>query len=532
MAVAKASSSEWMKPSTGVTVSMVRTNSSEALPKSKRLEKKNEWLFVNPYLIAGVLGASFCFTWFFAILTTSDFVTGEGHSPSAVGMLHFVFVAALLLTYFVEWLLSNWLQTHRIVLAVTALVCGVTHSLGAFSGFQPVWGYAVAALAGVGVAALTTLWIEFVCVLMKAQIRAAVAAMLALSFLWYVGTVFLDNRLVPYIIALYALLSGLTYLFLHMRFSLMDDLPAIPAKESDQRLQITWKPSLLTVMGSAAQGFALYWLLAPEVHTFGVSAIIQGGSLIVFALLLVDSRKAFFLKESFIRKMFLPVLAACILPLFFLPQELWVWPCVFAFLFSLLPYASAIFATCEHIARCDLSSIRTFGWGRLFSSSGLLLGLAAGWVAFSTQAFGSVTLPVMVTIVVMFFILVSTTMSKQSYYPGEEQKREPRVALGPHGEVVVDSGYGNADSGVRFFHLRCDAVAEKYGLSKRQTEVLHLLAKGRNAEYIQKQLVISPHTAKAHIYNIYQKTGSHSRQDLMDLVENESIDESSLGESL
>ena len=64
------------------------------------------------------------------------------------------------------------------------------------------------------------------------------------------------------------------------------------------------------------------------------------------------------------------------------------------------------------------------------------------------------------------------------------------------------------------------AVAGHFGLTNRQTEVLHLLAKGRNAAYIQKQLVISQHTAKAHIYSIYKKTETHSQQDLMDLVEN------------
>ena len=50
-----------------------------------------------------------------------------------------------------------------------------------------------------------------------------------------------------------------------------------------------------------------------------------------------------------------------------------------------------------------------------------------------------------------------------------------------------------------------------------------MLAKGRNADYITEKLVISSHTAKAHIYNIYQKTGVHSRQELMDLVENTDV---------
>lgn len=68
-------------------------------------------------------------------------------------------------------------------------------------------------------------------------------------------------------------------------------------------------------------------------------------------------------------------------------------------------------------------------------------------------------------------------------------------------------------------------MADRYGLSSRQREVLTMLAKGRNAEYITEKLVISSHTAKAHIYNIYQKTGVHSRQELMDLVEGAEIPE-------
>ena len=69
------------------------------------------------------------------------------------------------------------------------------------------------------------------------------------------------------------------------------------------------------------------------------------------------------------------------------------------------------------------------------------------------------------------------------------------------------------------FYLQCEVISKEYGLSARQREVLGMLARGRNADYITEKLIISAHTAKAHIYNIYQKTGVHSRQELMDLVE-------------
>ena len=68
------------------------------------------------------------------------------------------------------------------------------------------------------------------------------------------------------------------------------------------------------------------------------------------------------------------------------------------------------------------------------------------------------------------------------------------------------------------FYINCEIVARTYGLSNRQREVLGMLAKGRNADYITEKLIISSHTAKAHIYNIYQKTGVDNRQELIDLA--------------
>lgn len=65
----------------------------------------------------------------------------------------------------------------------------------------------------------------------------------------------------------------------------------------------------------------------------------------------------------------------------------------------------------------------------------------------------------------------------------------------------------------------CRTIAELYRLSPRETEIFFLIAKGRNAEFVQKKLVISTHTAKTHIANIYHKLGVHSSQEMLSLVE-------------
>jgi len=72
---------------------------------------------------------------------------------------------------------------------------------------------------------------------------------------------------------------------------------------------------------------------------------------------------------------------------------------------------------------------------------------------------------------------------------------------------------------------RCIRAAEQYALSPRESEVFLLLAKGRNAAYIERTLVISGHTAKTHIYRIYKKLGIGTQQELIDLVENTPLTE-------
>ena len=73
------------------------------------------------------------------------------------------------------------------------------------------------------------------------------------------------------------------------------------------------------------------------------------------------------------------------------------------------------------------------------------------------------------------------------------------------------------------FASKCEKIIEAYALSPREAEVFRLLAKGRNAEYIQNELFISVSTARTHIYHIYKKIGISSRQSLIDIVEDASF---------
>lgn len=73
----------------------------------------------------------------------------------------------------------------------------------------------------------------------------------------------------------------------------------------------------------------------------------------------------------------------------------------------------------------------------------------------------------------------------------------------------------------RAFKEACQSVAHDGLLSKRETEVLLMLAKGNTAQQIADDLYISVHTARAHIRNIHSKLEVASRKEIMEKIEEE-----------
>ena len=64
----------------------------------------------------------------------------------------------------------------------------------------------------------------------------------------------------------------------------------------------------------------------------------------------------------------------------------------------------------------------------------------------------------------------------------------------------------------------CARVAEDYGLTAREREILLLLSDGKTTKQIGERLCIAKGTVKAHTEHIYAKTGINSRKQLMDLL--------------
>lgn len=70
----------------------------------------------------------------------------------------------------------------------------------------------------------------------------------------------------------------------------------------------------------------------------------------------------------------------------------------------------------------------------------------------------------------------------------------------------------------RPFQERCRALAQRSGLSEREFEIMMYFAKGRDAAYIQQELVLTHSTVSSHRQHIYAKLGVHSQQELLDVL--------------
>lgn len=65
---------------------------------------------------------------------------------------------------------------------------------------------------------------------------------------------------------------------------------------------------------------------------------------------------------------------------------------------------------------------------------------------------------------------------------------------------------------------KCDVLADEYGLSQREHEVLVLVAQGMRVSQVAEMLYVSQNTVRSHIQRIYGKLAIHSYKELAALV--------------
>lgn len=85
--------------------------------------------------------------------------------------------------------------------------------------------------------------------------------------------------------------------------------------------------------------------------------------------------------------------------------------------------------------------------------------------------------------------------------------------------VLNDLRPRSNESSPEVMDRRMEVAAQRYGLSPREQEVALLYAQGRSKPFIAEELFIAEGTVKDHIKSVYKKTGVHSKQELITLLQ-------------
>ncbi|MFR6015321.1 MAG: response regulator transcription factor, partial [Eggerthella lenta] len=168
--------------------------------------------------------------------------------------------------------------------------------------------------------------------------------------------------------------------------------------------------------------------------------------------------------------------------------------------FAHLLFWSAIAAACTLL---PLSENRIVGIAGLAYAAASVV-----WVVFLR---GSAVVETTVILVVVALVMNRSWLSSLARGRG----RGRQVAEG----ALDDEAAGDTASRLtQSIVERCQEVAAAYALSPRETEVFTLLAQGRTCSFVQDELVLAESTVKTHMSHIYGKLGVGGRQEMMDLL--------------
>lgn len=285
---------------------------------------------------------------------------------------------------------------------------------------------------------------------------------------------------------------------------------------------------------SVASCGAVYGLMSIEVCYQGFMAALVGGASGIFGVALavvwcvLGSRVD--IDVGVVQRIALPLLVVSLLmmPLFEGPLRV-IWACVALATLAHNQMFTWFSVSIENY-EFRLHPVRRFALRQIPSWVGFFIGCLLAYAAAFVFRLDSESLYLFTCVFVVVIVVAF------SVYGGDESKTKRRLdslidvaaqkaieAVSKPEEVEVIPSASTCDGGEPFcsegFQDRCEEVSRKYSLTPRETEVFALLAKGRNAEYIAGQLMVTPATIKSHIYHIYQKLGVNSQQRLMDLVD-------------
>lgn len=254
----------------------------------------------------------------------------------------------------------------------------------------------------------------------------------------------------------------------------------------------------------------------------GIGEMVFAGAAIVMVLVAVSS--ILFVQQQKIDlayKMIVPLMAAGLLLMPFLApgQEALAGSCIMS---GYILFEVYVWATLSDIAaNVSVPSALVFGIGKSGMNVGLLAGTFIGiWLGSSS----SMLLVATSIMIVYLFIVIENVLSPKGSValplPALDRAEDNEAVPNTQKVGITEAAQMDlAEMYSAVLHQRCKIAAEKFGLSARETEVLELLAKGRSLQSIADTLHVAYSTVKTHTDRIYSKTDVHSRQELLELLE-------------
>lgn len=170
----------------------------------------------------------------------------------------------------------------------------------------------------------------------------------------------------------------------------------------------------------------------------------------------------------------------------------------------------------EYISTNDTDAIKAIATALLANTLGNVCGSVLGGISagLSGTWFATSTLAVIFAAFITGHLLITddSNSSVSCWLVAEGNVRHPDDTRRRPVESVF------AENLEELLSARCRDVGFEYGLTKREQDVLHLLAYGKNLQTIANDMGLSLNTIKTHVLRIYQKCEVHSREELFGLL--------------
>ncbi len=467
--------------------------------------------------LLGIIGFAIYLSWVYLMLSNSMLLPGNV-ATTGVATIVVYFIMGQVIASLLVWVFAKHLASSTAIKILVIFAIFLTPIPGLCSLFieisEPFLAFAWF-FAGFGAVFLVALWGGF---LSKFDHKSAVLyppiAMLISAVIVLLALCFTKTEAVKFMIATLPWISVVLYLIV--------ELGSIGGKRGtflNPDYSSTKPPNAKALIRSSCAIFSNCILLGIVFFIVSVTRaeIIVGA--VCFSMLIAAIFKVFDAKHhqrfevSEVIKVLAPTAALGLLPLPFVGLD-WRVACVVLMVFVGIVTETVVWtAVCEYTRVNKIMPFANMAFGRLGNLIGLEIGFLLAGQVFSSSLEGELSNPWILSAIVIVIVILQSFLFKDNYSP---------FAGLQNIDDDLDKTKLTIAQGGRW-RKKCECFVDSYRLTPRQKEVLFLLAKGYSTSYIEETLTVSDHTIKAHIYNIYRKANVHTRQELIELIEEYNI---------